>query len=147
MEAERMSNFVKMDVQALCAMSVVQLVEIVGMTSDKALDVVEWIERNKAWFKCTLEAFMGIKINNSKLFGKTFVISGLLYERDKLSMEAKIRDMGGRVIDHGKNVDYIIVGQFADEGLLKRAQTAHFPPIVIRETSFQDFIKNCATGA
>jgi NAD-dependent DNA ligase len=121
--------------------------EIVGMTSDKAIDVVEWIGRNRAWFKCTLEAFMGIKINNNKLFGKTFVISGLLYERDKLSMEAKIRDAGGRVIDNGKNVDYIIAGQFADEGLLRRAQDAYSPPVVIRETSFQDFIKDCATGA
>jgi hypothetical protein len=146
-EAERMCNFAKMNVQNLCAMSIVQLVEIVGMASDKAFDVVEWIERNETWFKCTLDAFIGIKINNSKLFGKTFVISGLLYERDKLSMEAKIRGMGGRVVDNGKNVDYIIVGQFADEGLLKRAQTAHFPPIVIRETSFQDFIKDSTMSA
>jgi hypothetical protein len=146
-EAERMASFAKMDMSILCTMSVAQLVEIVGMTNDKALDVYNWIERNRAGFKCTLEAFMGIKINSNKLFGKTFVISGLLYERDKLGMEVKIREAGGRVIDNGKNVDYIIAGQFADEGLLKRAQGAIFPPIVIRETSFQTFIKDSAMGA
>lgn len=146
-EAERMVNFARLDVATLCDMSATQMENVTGMTSDKAADVFEWFVRNRTWFKHTLDAFAGDKILKSKLFGKTFIISGLLYERDKLNMETKIREFGGRVVDTNKGVDYVIAGQFADEKLLKRAKELHVPPVIISETSFQDFIKDCATSA
>lgn len=146
-EADRTSSFVKMNVPRLCRITKEQMMNSTGMILDKAADITEWMSRNMTWFEYTLEAFVGHRVSGGKLFGKTFIISGLLYERDKLSMENRIRAAGGRVIDNGKHVDYIIAGQFADEALLKRAQSLHVPPTIIRETSFKEFIKDCAMGA
>lgn len=148
-EGLRIDSFAHGRTQDICGVRISQLVDVTGMTVDKAEEVVEWIERNRVWFKHTLDAFVGDEIRKNKLFGKTFIISGLLYERDKLSMEGKIREVGGRVIDtsKGKGVDYIIAGRFADEKMINRAKELHVPPIVIHETSFQDFIKDCAKSA
>ena len=98
-----------------------ELENVDGVGGIVAQSVVEWFgsTENKKLLKkllkeITVENASGLRTKNSKLAGKTFVLTGSLSGMSRDEAKEKIRAAGGRVSSSvSKKTDYIVVGEKA----------------------------------
>lgn len=139
-ESEKMFEFIKDRPTKVVELAYDFFIKNMGWELVRAIDMSEWLSMNYWWVHNALVAFLDDKTLKRPLTGKLFFITGLLYERDKVNMETKIKALGGRVAEAGK-MDYVVVGQFADAVMIQRLTEANGAPKVIRDVEFEVFIK------
>lgn len=89
-----------------------------GVKGDNIDKILNFIECNKLQFRDILRKYLGCE-GQSKLYGRVFVIVGLLRDMDSIRYEAVINENGGRVVS--KIAQYItgcVYGEFADKASL-----------------------------
>lgn len=106
--------------------TVEELTNLNGVGPVIAREIVNWFkdEQNKKLFERLLKQIhienSKLKIENSKILGKIFVLTGSLESMSRDEAKDKIRALGGNISSSvSKNTDYVVAGSEAGEKLEK----------------------------
>jgi len=117
--------------ERLAIVSAEELEKLNGVGPIVARSVIDWFsdKENKKLFERLLKQVhienSKLKIENSKISGKIFVLTGSLETMSRDEAKGKIRSLGGNVSSSvSKNTDYVVAGSEAGEKLEKASELA-----------------------
>jgi len=117
--------------ERLAVVSAEELEKLNGVGPIVARSVVDWFsdKENKKLFERLLKQVRiensKLKIENSEISGKTFVLTGTLKFMSRDEAKEKIRSAGGKVSSSvSKNTDYVVAGSEAGDKLEKANELA-----------------------